>query len=351
MPQSINTTTRVISFQSYDYFAGNITANSTIWDFFQGWNRYQATLSLADAQLAQQHAAEVAAMLEARTAWQTARAQKDLVEVTKAALGNAELHLQQVQGFVSVGTRPAIDLAQSRAERATARLNFVNAKNNYAVSKARLNRAMGVEGPVTYEVTGDDSTELEDEKKDASALMSEAIAARPEAVALDAQVTAQDYLNRSIRGAYLPALGVQAAGTFAAADLAQPAPNLSAQVTLNWALWQGGLTTAQLSEGDAILRQLEAQRDGLRLQIRLDVETAVLGVGAAREAVEVASEAADAAQEQLRLAEGRYTAGAGSVIERGDAQIAVTTAMANVVQAKANVAIARSQLIASLGRP
>jgi outer membrane protein len=57
------------------------------------------------------------------------------------------------------------------------------------------------------------------------------------------------------------------------------------------------------------------------------------------------------AREQLRLAEGRYSSGVGSIIELGDAQIAATSAAAQVVQADFNLATARAQLLTALGRP
>ncbi|HET6438852.1 MAG TPA: TolC family protein, partial [Anaeromyxobacter sp.] len=61
-------------------------------------------------------------------------------------------------------------------------------------------------------------------------------------------------------------------------------------------------------------------------------------------------EAETNAREQLRLAEGRYQAGAGSIIELGDAQIAASTAAAQRVQAEYNLAAARASLVRSLGR-
>ncbi len=350
VPSSINTTS-TITLNSYDYFTGNITASATLWDFFQGWNRYQSSLSTADAQAAQLHAAEVSALLAVRTAWNTARAQKDLVAVAQATLANTEAHYAQIEGFVKVGTRPEIDLAQSRSARATAQLGLLTAKNNYAVARAKLSQAIGVEASPAYDVVGELPSALEGEEKTVDALMPEALASRPEVAGLAANVKAQDFIIRSTKGAFLPTLGAQVSGTAGAADLAKTVPNLSAQLTLNWQLWQGGLTVAQVTEGEATLRQLEAQRDALALQVRLDVETAWLGVGSAREGVDVAQEAAAAAREQLKLAEGRYRAGAGNSLELSDAQVASTTAEVQVVQARANLAIARSQLVAALGRP
>jgi outer membrane protein len=63
-----------------------------------------------------------------------------------------------------------------------------------------------------------------------------------------------------------------------------------------------------------------------------------------------ADEALLNARERLRLAEGRYQAGVGSVIELGDAQVALTNAAAQKVQADYNVSTARAQLMKAIGR-
>ena len=55
------------------------------------------------------------------------------------------------------------------------------------------------------------------------------------------------------------------------------------------------------------------------------------------------------ARDQLRLAEARYAQGLGSVIELGDAQVAVTAAAAQDVQARFNLSAARAQLMSALG--
>ena len=90
--------------------------------------------------------------------------------------------------------------------------------------------------------------------------------------------------------------------------------------------------------------------DGVaEVQIRVDIEQAQLNIRAAKATIAAVSEAETNAKEQLRLAEGRYTAGVGSIIELGDAQVALAQASANVVQAKFNLSSARADLLAALG--
>lgn len=349
VPTNIDTTATA-TLNSFDYFSGNVTASWTAWDFGERWFRYQAALSTAQAQAAQEQSQRRTSDYAVRAAFFAAVSQKALVGVAQAALDNTQARFAQVEGFVKVGARPEIDLAQVRADVANAKLTLLTAKNGYAVARARLTQAMGVEAAPTYEVRGDELPQVEGEAKEVAGLLDEALRSRPEAAALEAQVQAQAFSLRSIRGTYWPSLGLSLGGTLASRQFPTFVPNLNLQVTLNWAFYEGGLTVAQEREGEAALRQLEAQRDGLRLDVRLELEQALLDVAAARETVVAAGEVVAAAQEKLRLAEGRYRAGAGNALELSDAQVSATQAAAQEIQARYTLATARAALLAALGR-
>ena len=72
-----------------------------------------------------------------RTAYFNARAAKELIVVAQQTLANQERHLAQITGFVAAGTRPDIDLAQARAERANARVAVITAPRPATRSRAR----------------------------------------------------------------------------------------------------------------------------------------------------------------------------------------------------------------------
>ena len=83
--------------------------------------------------------------------------------------------------------------------------------------------------------------------------------------------------------------------------------------------------------------------------MRAEVREAQLAVRAAKAAAIATQELDSAAAERLRLAEGRYAAGAGTIIELEDAQLAATTAKAQVVQVRVQLAVARAELLHALG--
>src|SRR5437762_2363612 len=93
--------------------------------------RQQPQLAQARAQadaLAQQPTARtnrLLTLLNVRTAYFQARSQKASIAVAGETLGNQERHLAQIQGFVDLGTRPQIDLAQARTDVANAKVQLI----------------------------------------------------------------------------------------------------------------------------------------------------------------------------------------------------------------------------------
>ncbi len=338
---------------SANAWAFRATLNQLVWDFGQTTGRYQAARESAASQEASERATGLQVLYSVRSAFFTARAGRDLVGVARETLQNQEVHLRQVQGFVEVGRNPEIDLAQARTDRANAQVQLIQAQNAYETAKAQLNQAMGVEGPTDYEVADDTLPAVEGEDAPIDALLAEALPRRPDVVALEAQARAQQATLSSVRGGYWPSLGLVAGASDVGPELSGPGLtwNWSAGATLTWNLFQGGLTSAQSREASANLVALEAQLDALRQQVRLDLEQARLPVRAAKAALSAAAEALVNARERLRLAEGRYQTGAGSIIELGDAQVALTSAGAQKVQADYALAAARALLLRALGRP
>ena len=326
------------------------TASQLVYDFGQTTGRWSAARESAAAQRESERTTLSQSLLGVRSAYFGARAARDLVAVARDTLANQDAHLRQVQGFVEVGTRPEIDLAQARAAVANARVQLINAENDHDTSRARLAQAMGLEGPVNFEIADDTLPPVDVEDQGTEQLVAEAIRARPEIAALERQRRADEATVGAVRGGYVPALGVSTGITTVGRTIPQAVPDWNAAATLTWNLFQGGLTSAQEREARANLDGAEAQLAALRQQVRLDVEQARLAVRASKASLSASDDAAAAARDRLRLAEGRYRAGAGSIIELGDAQVAYTAAAAQQVQARYGLATSRSRLLSALGR-
>lgn len=349
VPQQFNQTGSS-SFKTYDYFNFGLNANMLAWDFQQTWGRWGAAKASARAELAAERSQRLQVALNVRVAYFSARAAKAMVRVADETLTNQQRHLEQIEGFVQVGTRPAIDLAQARTDVANARVQLINAQNGYDVARAQLNQAIGIEAAVDYDVADETLPPVDGESGSAEALREAALRARPELAQIAAQVRAQELTLKATRGGYWPTLSVSTDLTEAGGALDNMAWNWSAGLSLSWALFEGLKTVAQVREANANLTAASAQLDAQRQQIGLQVEQARLDVRAARAALQASGDAVTNARDRLELAEGRYQTGVGNAIELGDAQLALTSALAQQVQSDYTLASARAKLLQAIGR-
>jgi outer membrane protein len=336
--------------QSYDYWSFGLTGTQLLYDFGQTYDRFKAADLTVDVQRYGEQVTRLQIMLNVRTAYFNARAMKELVDVAKETLDDQNKHLAQVLGSVQVGTQPPIALAQQKAACANALVQLIQAQNNYETSKAQLNQAAGIVGGTEYDVDEEDLGIVEDEDQSLESLAAKAIAARPEIATFAKQRAAQEATLDSARGGYGPTLSASAGVSDAGFALNDMAPNWNAGILLNWPIYQGGLTKGQVRQAEAGLEGIDAQKALEVLQVRLQVDTARLAIKAAKATIGAADDALTSAKEQLRLAEQRFSTGVGNIIELGDAQVAYSTAAAQVVQARYGLFTARAQLLAALGR-
>ncbi len=339
------------SFNTYNFWRNGITATQLIWDFGQTWQRRNAARASAEAQEDTERATQLPSDLTIRAAFYTARATRDAVGVAHETLANQNKHVEQIQAFTEVGTRPEIDLLQARTDQANAEVALINAQNDYATARAALNQAMGVEATAGYEVIGAASAPLPGEDAPLETLVDEALRARPDVAAKIAQLRAQDLSNKATAGRYGPALSASTGLTYNGREVDNLVWNWSGGFTLAWPIFEGGLVRATRREGDAQSAALRAEVDITRQQVRVEVDQARLTIIAGKAAIAAAERSLANAKARLDLAEVRYRTGVGNGIELSDAQLAATSAGFQLLQATLKLDTARAQLQKALGRP
>ena len=348
VPNTINTTASS-SGSTFNYFNFGATLSQTLFDA-PSFGRWRAALATLGSVKASEAAARLDAAYGTRVAFFNARATQALIRVARETYDNQKRHLDQVKGFVEVGTRPEIDLAQARTNVANAKVAFIMAENNYAVAKAQLNVAMGVEADTEYDLGDGVADPIDIEDAGITEQVDVAQKSRPELVAFEEQLHAQALVLRATRWSYAPTIGASTSLSDGGISLGALAWNWNFQVSAQWNLFGGLMTYSQGKEAQAQLSVITAQRDSQRLQVRLELERGRLAVRAAKETVLAAADALENATLREKLAEGRYAAGVGNALELSDAVLALANAGAQRIQADFNVATARSQLLRALGR-
>jgi TolC family type I secretion outer membrane protein len=275
-----------------------------------------------------------------------------LVAVADAQVARADLNLRSAQGFYDVGTRPKSDVTRAEVDVANAQVALIRARNLVRLSEVNLANALGLAAATPIEIQ--DILNFEPVSLDAEALRAEAVSNRPELAQAKARIDAARAQLNGARAGYLPDLvAIGSVGGFTQ----DPALNLFGQDTwavagtLSWNLFQGFFTLNRVKETEANLDAAQANYDSLELQVRLDVEQAIIAVVEASERIGATGKAVESSRENLRLAQGRYDAGVGTILDLTTAQLDLTTAEADQVTALTDHKLAQASLDKAVGRP
>ncbi len=342
-------TPAALATEGSDILRGSVSGNQLIYDFGRVRGRADASAANADASASNARQGEADVRLDVRQRYVAVVAARAQRAVTLETLANEERHLVQIQAFVDVGQRPAIDLAQARTTLATARLASIRAANDVATRLAELARAIGLDAAPT-EVADEWIASVAGEEAGARVLLPDALRLRGDLQAFRHQRRAGEASLSAARAGYLPSLSAFAgADAYALSDLGSRL-GWSVGLALSWPLFEGFLTPAEVRGARANLAVIDARADAAAKDVSLALERARIAVGGAKAALGAADEAVAAARERFRLAEGRYAEGVGTIIELGDAQLGVTTVSVQRIQAELDLATARAQLLHVLGR-
>jgi outer membrane protein len=317
------------AFRSFFYTTG-VGFTQVLFDFGQTLDAIRAAQAAEQSLQADRTTQREVVVLNVKQAYFNVLATRRLLVVADETVRQNQKHLEQAQARYNVGLAAKFDVTQTQVQVANAQLNQVTARNNVAVAHETLRNALGLNGPLDFDIV--DNFDVHEVVMTESSALTAAYDSRPELQSILAQERSTAEQVSALQKNYLPS--VQAKGDYNYLGIDYPLVNtwdIGATVTLS--VFNGGLTTAQVGEQKANLANLKYNEDVLRQNIGLEVRQAVLNLEQAVESIRVSEEGLRGARENLDLAEGRYSTGVGNIIELTDAQASLTTAEANHVQA------------------
>jgi outer membrane protein TolC len=291
----------------------------------------------------------------ARTAEQAAQlSYQDILDVVTLTVGNAYLRIieadsrikaqqAQVQNAralydravdqVQAGTAPRIDATRTEVQLHTEEYNLSIARNNFAVAKLALGRAIGL--PLGQEFELADTLPYSDiTPLSVDDALQVAFKSRSDfRSALDSQKAAAQTLSAA-KGERYPTVAVNGDYGDIGPTFGHSHGDFTFQAGIRVPLFTGGRIKGNITQAEAALRQRKAEAENIRGQIDQDVRTALLNLNAAKEQVEVAKQNAELANESLARSKDRFTSGVTDSVE--------------VVQAEQALASANDQYITSL---
>jgi outer membrane protein len=316
--------------QTFNFYSTGVSFTQVLFDFGQtlaSIRSAQAAEQSLEADLSTQRDTVV---LNVKQSYFNLLAAKRLLVVADETVHQSQKHLEQAQGRYDVGMAPKFDVTNVQVQLAQAELNQVTARNNVAVARETLRNALGLVGPLDFDIVDDFGRRRL--PITAEAALALAYDKRPELQSIQAQERSTEEQIASLQKNLLPNVSGNGTYNWTGNDYPlQSGWNIGAAVNLS--VFNGGLTIAQIGEAKANLSNLRFNEDVLRQNIALEVRQDVINMEQAAEAIRVAEKGLQQARENLELAEGRYKTGVGNIIELTDAQASMTSAEANYVQA------------------
>jgi outer membrane protein TolC len=333
---------------AYNYFSIQLNVTQNIWDFGRTLNAMRQAKATERSTAQDLATARHTVDLNVRSAFYAALADQQLVEVAKEQVEDLKKHTALAQARFDVGAGARSDLSLAIANEQNAVVALFTAQNNVDVAKATLNQAMGaLSSDISYTLV---PTPLELGTKIPSVDQGteQALQARPDFLSAIQKIDAQQRLVDAQTDNLLPSLA--AAGNLGWTGYTTPLIyNWQIGITLTVPIYTGGLDFHKIAEYKATLDGLIASRDTIALQVRLDVQTAVLTAQQTKASLDSAKAAVKSGEDALALAEGQYQVGVGSIVTLDDAQVTEVTAKAGLIQADYSFETALAKLKYSLG--
>jgi len=294
-------------------------------------------------------------LLETQNAYWGLVTARESVRVLAEAEGTYEAHLKDAKNRFEVGTAASNEVLAVQVERDRAELARLQAENAAAVVNENLIRLVGLP-PGSRVEPAEPLNEPPASAVDTETLVTSALAARPEVLALQARAKAarasveiQKSINRPQASL---SLGY---------DYADPNPRIlppqdefrstwSAGVAVAVRVFDGGRGAAAAAQASAQADALDLQLEDLKARLRLEVTSRLLDLSSARAALVVAARNLDAAKENVRVARDRYTEGVVPSTELLDAETALLRAGLDQTSASTQVRIALANLDRAVGR-
>ncbi|MFI5367138.1 MAG: TolC family protein [Candidatus Binatia bacterium] len=323
-----------------NFYQAGAALTQILFDWGQNLDAIRAAQASEQSLRADRSTQTDAVVLGVKQAYFNVLATRRLLGVADETVRQNQKHLEQAQARFGVGLAAKFDVTQAQVQLAQAELNQVTARNNVAVAHETLRNALGLAGPLDFDIV--DNLDVHAVQMTEEAALSAAYDKRPELQSIHAQQLATTQQIKSFEKTYLPSL--QANGNYNYLGVDYPLHDTwtaSGVVTFKF---DGGLALTQAAEQKANLANLKYNEEVERQNIALEVRQDVLNLQQATESIRVSDKGLQLARENLELAEGRYNTGVGNIIELTDAQASRTTAEANYVQALYNYKTALAAL-------
>jgi outer membrane protein len=329
-----------------NFWSSQTTIDQTIFDFWGTPSRYQAAVLGKQASLLDTaKTRDDIFLMVAQGYFKTLRAQK-LVVVAEQEVKDFKDHLKVAKDQYEFGVVTYNDVLQAQVNLADSEQRLIVAQTDFIDIRSALNKVLML--PISA------ATVLKDEKLETRPWPLEdatdaALNQRSDLKASRDRIGQQEKVVTETKAQYYPRIFAQG-GHFYQKNASLLHDNqYFAIFGMQWTLFSGLDTKAQVAQARLKVNQLQEQQKDLDEQVRLDVQNAYLSVKQTADRIRVTQTAVTQGQENLRLNEERYKEQVGTATDVIDAETLLTRTRVNYYNALYDHQMAKAELLWAMG--
>lgn len=275
--------------------------------------------------------------------------QLEVIRSLEFSVTAMEEHRMRVSELMEAQKAAKVDLLRTEVRLADLQQNLMKQRNVFAIEKRLLANLLGIDNLAeSYSITGTLAIPPHN-LMPVQKLISVALNKRNDFLAAKASLEAQAKMVDVATAGYWPTValhgsyGARLAGSGESEDVGLIG------LTMSVPLFEGGRTKGQINQELASLKAAQERLRKLQLQIRQEVETAMLDTQSSSKRIDATRWAIDQAKESLRIERMKYDLGSGSMTDLLDAQSALLQSETNYAGALADLHIALERLTLATG--
>lgn len=332
----------------YQLFSAGPTFGASIFDFSL-WKRYRAASSEVDAARANSVSTREQVILLVVSQYIGSLRAVANVEASRSRVDLAQALYDQAADLQKEGVGTGIDTLRANVELQNEKQRLIEAENDRESSLYGLSKLLNLDPRQKIELA--DSLQFFDTPQpDVEAGIDQALAARQEWKAVEAQERAARYQKQAAQYSRLPSLRFDGDWAYLGNSSNNGIPTYAYQASVNMPLFTGGRIRAEVAKADLELQKVRQQQADLRNQIALDVKTSLLNLQSARNEVQVANLGVQLAKDEVAQARDRFNAGVANNIEVISAQDSLARANDNQIAALYRFNQARADYARAIGQ-
>ena len=331
---------------------GQIKLKQLLYD--GGKTRYsgRAALKAADAQRASAEAARLDTIYAVSQAYYRVLEARELLRVGENSRSQREAFFKLTDSYYKAGKATRVESLKAEAQLLDADRILIQVREALRISELILKKTIGV-GVEAQISIADGLPKAFVEPSNEEALLAQMFQNNPDLKKSD-QFKEQARLSiDSATGSYLPEISLQGSYGYRQRDTGSPplsGDEWMGGVFLEWSLFEGGITRAQVSKARARFRETEWNDKAIRDQVQVDLSQAIGDIRTALASIRSSKRLVEAQDEAYKAVMEFYKRGKATYIEVLTAETDLTQAKATYVRSVGDYQSASARLDRVIGK-